>query len=74
MTTEEIKSALQAKAKELGLKHGKAALHDVNQELLPLAVQLLCSVIPGTIDDNIAAVGTPLLVSALDEAIDGIGA
>lgn len=69
---EEIVEQLKAKAKEIGIKHGKAALTDINAEVIPLLLDLLAESIPGKIDDSVISVAKPIVKDALDSVIEGL--
>lgn len=62
----------KVKATEIMKKHLKAALKEVNAEVLPTLVDAATSEIPGQIDDAIAAVAKPIFKEALDAAIEAI--
>lgn len=72
MTQEEIKVAIKEKATEIAKKHSKAMLTEFNAEVLPLAMDLATAMIPGPVDDAIAAVAKPVIKSTLDELIGHI--
>lgn len=66
--TEEIK----AKAAEIGKKHAKAMFAEFNTEVTPLAIDLATEMIPGEIDNVIAIAAKPVLVKAIEAAVEAI--
>lgn len=71
-TEEQLMEEIKVKAAEVFKAHFKAALHEVNSEVLPSVIDLATLKIPGTLDDSIAAVAKPIIQQTLDAAIDAI--
>ena len=64
--------ALKEKAAALGNKHLKAVAHDINNELIPVALDLVKAKINGPVDDVIIEAIKPALKATLSELIEKI--
>ena len=60
--------------KGIGVKHGKAALLDVVEIVLPVAMQAVAKAIPGSIDDVVIAAAMPVANDQLKKLIEGLEA
>lgn len=60
--------------KGIGLKHGKAALIDVVDVVLPVAMQAVAKAIPGPVDDMVIAAAMPVASEQLKSLIAGLEA
>ncbi len=63
---------LQVKLNELGKKHAKAIATDINEELIPVALEMLKTKINGPIDDVVIEAIKPALKATLKELIEKI--
>lgn len=67
-----MSEVLKEKAEALGRKHLKAIAHDINDELVPEALNIVKEKIPGQIDDVLVETLKPVLKAALAELIEKI--
>ena len=69
---EQLLEEIKVHATEIAKTHGKQALLDVNEKIVPLLLDIVADAIPGTIDDAVLEGAKPLVKNALDSAIGNI--
>lgn len=68
----QIEEKLKEKVAEIAKTHGKALLHDLNDEVIPLLLDYVAEIIPGQIDNAVIAVAKPPVKSALADLIEKV--
>jgi len=69
---EQIIAQIKEETAEILKKHTKAMLLEINEKVIPKAIDLATEMIPGNIDNAIALGAKPIVKSAVDSMIGSI--